>query len=400
VADKLDIASPEDDDVAESYRSPADIEAAEEGDGQDGNPFAGLVGEDRTLQDIEDIDTGDYPDAAVENAQMALDAREETGNPNDCGTRVGWERANQLVNGEDLSEDTIERMASFARHEDNKEQGEEGRSDCGWMMWKAWGGDEGIAWAEEKSDQFDEARQNAALSSLGGTDTGNSHRCLGEGVTDQELQHAPEWDQPLLEMYRGVTNPDSDPSRTLVSFSSSGTPEFVLERIRRAIMDGAMFSEFEDVPSDRLMNLRQTFADELGNDDFTLDSITEGLLEFESDLDRDAAERIARTESSAVLNRARELGYEERGDADGLFYWSGAEPGDDRQTEACRLLIERTNPFHGGEPVPMDELRSLLTWAAEQDDDLDASMVREDSWIIHINERSTLIEAPPNWQDL
>jgi len=185
-----------------------------------------------------------------------------------------------------------------------------------------------------------------------------------------------------------------------VSFSSSGTPEFVLERIRRAIMDGAMFSQFESVPSDRLMNLRQTFADELGNDNFTLDSITEGLLEFESDLDRDAAERIARTESSAVLNRARELGYEERGDADGLFYWSGADPGDDRQTEACRLLIERTNPFHGGEPVPMDELRSLLTWAAEQDDDLDASMVREDSWIIHINERSTLIEAPPNWQDL
>ena len=122
------------------------------------------LGDDRTMQDVEDIDTGDYPDAAVENARMALEAREDTGNPNDCGTRVGWERANQLVNGEDLSEETIGRMAAFERHEDNKGQGEDGREDCGWMMWNAWGGDEGIAWAQRKQEAFEEARQNSALS--------------------------------------------------------------------------------------------------------------------------------------------------------------------------------------------------------------------------------------------
>lgn len=293
--ERLDMPAPEDDEVADSYRSPADIEKAEEEGSSDDGPFGGM-----------------FSDKAKEAVDSELSSRE-------------------------LSE---------------------------------------------------------------GRDTGNSHRCLGEGVTDQELAHAPEWDQPLLEMYRGVTNPDSDPSRTLVSFSSSGTPEFVLERIRRAIMDGAMFSEFDDVPSDKLMNLRQTFADELGNDDFTLDSITEGLLEFESDLTRDAAERIARTESSAVLNRARELGYEERGDADGLFYWTGADPGDDRQTEACEWLIEQTNPFHGGEPVPMEELRDMVNEAWEHDDDMSKNMARPDSWVVHINERSTLVEAPPNWQDL
>jgi len=201
-------------------------------------------------------------------------------------------------------------------------------------------------------------------------------------------------------MYRGVTNPDSDPSRTLVSFSSSGTPEFVLERIRRSIMSGSMFSEFDDVPSSKLQNLRQTFADELGNDDFTLDSITDGLLEFESDLDRDAAERIARTESSAVLNKAREMGYEERGDADGLFYWTGAEPGSERQTDACEWLIEQTNPFHGGEPVPMEELRDMVNEAWQHDDDMSKNMARPDSWVVHINERSTFAQAPPNWRDL
>ena len=97
----------------------------------------------------------DYPKAASENAKMALDAREDTGNPNSCGTRTGWARANQLANRENISRDTISRMASFARHEDNKDMSDgEGRSDCGWMMWKAWGGDEGIRWAKRKLDEI------------------------------------------------------------------------------------------------------------------------------------------------------------------------------------------------------------------------------------------------------
>ena len=223
---------------------------------------------------------------------------------------------------------------------------------------------------------------------------------MGEGITDDELAHAPEWDKPMLEMYQGVTNPDSDPSRALVSFASSATPEFVLERIREAIMSGAMFTDFEEIPSDRLMDLRQEFADTLGTDDFTLDSITDSLMEFEADLSRDEAERIARTESSAVLNSAREDAYREQGEDDGLFYWTGAEPGDDRQTDACEWLIEETNPFHGGEPVPMDELQEMLGEAWTHDDDMTTNMARPDSWIVHINERSSFAQAPPNWQQL
>ena len=133
------------------------------GDNLEVENIEGMFSDDRTMQNVEDIDTGDYPDAAVENARMALEAREDTGNPNDCGTRVGWQRANQLVNGENLSEETIGRMAAFARHEDNKRQGEDGREDCGWMMWNAWGGDEGIAWAQRKQEAFEEARENSAV---------------------------------------------------------------------------------------------------------------------------------------------------------------------------------------------------------------------------------------------
>lgn len=226
-------------------------------------------------------------------------------------------------------------------------------------------------------------------------------RTLGEGVTDKELTHAPEWDRPLLEMYRGVTDPDAPADRALVSFAESATPEFVLQRIREAIMSGAMFSEFDEIPSDRLMGLRQDFADALTVEDgFTLDSITESLMDFEAGLSRDEAERIARTESSAVLNKARELGYEEQGESDGLFYWTGAEPGDNRQTEACEWLIRQTNPYYGGTPRPMDELREMVAEAPEHDDDLADTMARPESWVVHINERSTWHKAPPNWEDL
>jgi len=125
----------------------------------------------------------DYPEAAKENAQMALDAREQTGNPNDCGTDVGWARANQLASGEALSRDTIERMAQFNRHRQNADMSDdEGEADCGWMMWKAWGGDEGVDWAIRKSESFEE---NAELQAM--------HEPEWDSTADKE------WNAPDLE---------------------------------------------------------------------------------------------------------------------------------------------------------------------------------------------------------
>lgn len=93
----------------------------------------------------------DYPQAATENAKIALRWAEENG-WGDCGTPVGKIRANQLANREPISEDTISRMASFERHRQNsnKPLGE----GCGRLMWLAWGGDEGIAWASRKLEQI------------------------------------------------------------------------------------------------------------------------------------------------------------------------------------------------------------------------------------------------------
>lgn len=94
----------------------------------------------------------DYPEAAVQNAKTALRWAEENG-WGDCGEASGKNRANQIANKEKLTRETIARMSAFQRHRQNSDRplGE----GCGRLMWLAWGGDEGIAWAERKLKQID-----------------------------------------------------------------------------------------------------------------------------------------------------------------------------------------------------------------------------------------------------
>ena len=94
----------------------------------------------------------DYPESASNNAKRALKWAEENG-WGECGTAVGKARANQLANKENISRDTIARMASFKRHQQNKDVPySEG---CGGLMWDAWGGTSGIEWAINKLKQID-----------------------------------------------------------------------------------------------------------------------------------------------------------------------------------------------------------------------------------------------------
>ena len=114
-----------------------------------------------TLYDLEDAmlssygeeleSYADYPESASNNAKRALKWKEENGTS--CGTSVGWRRASQLANRQPLSRSTIARMASFKRHQQNKDVPySEG---CGGIMWDAWGGSAGVNWAISKLKQID-----------------------------------------------------------------------------------------------------------------------------------------------------------------------------------------------------------------------------------------------------
>ena len=97
----------------------------------------------------------DYPQSATNNAKRARKWKEENGS--DCGTRVGWTRSAQLADRKPISRDTIARMASFKRHQQNKDVPySEG---CGGLMWDAWGGTSGIEWAIRKLKQIDKNKK-------------------------------------------------------------------------------------------------------------------------------------------------------------------------------------------------------------------------------------------------
>jgi len=102
----------------------------------------------------------DYPKAASENAQRALNWAEENG-WGTCLEATGKQRANQLAKREPISRETISRMASFKRHQQHKYVPySEG---CGGLAWDAWGGTEGIEWAIRKLKQIDNQNPNAMI---------------------------------------------------------------------------------------------------------------------------------------------------------------------------------------------------------------------------------------------
>jgi hypothetical protein len=129
----------------------------------------------------------DYPQAARDNAARAVRYAEANGWGR-CGTAVGKARAHQLANGEAISEETIARMAAFERHRGNskKELGD----GCGRLMWLAWGGDEGVAWAQRKLQQIREKRESLAAPgniNVFGYATEHFEICPGAIVLFEEL---------------------------------------------------------------------------------------------------------------------------------------------------------------------------------------------------------------------
>jgi len=104
-------------------------------------------------------------DGMKAEAQRGLDWRSEFGRG---GTEIGIARARDIVNGRDLSDETVRRMkAYFDRHEIDKEAegfrpGEDGYPSNGRIAWALWGGDPGRSWANKhaKADAIDEAARN------------------------------------------------------------------------------------------------------------------------------------------------------------------------------------------------------------------------------------------------
>ena len=93
-----------------------------------------------------------YPQSATNNAKRMIEWREKYGRDVvTAGTEVGWRRASQLANRENISLDVVKRMAQFNRHRENAKidpryKGEPWK-DNGYVAWNLWGGTAGVDWA-------------------------------------------------------------------------------------------------------------------------------------------------------------------------------------------------------------------------------------------------------------
>ena len=105
----------------------------------------------------ENEDTYKPPAGAASAAKKALRWKEEHGDEVKAMTRVGWTRANQLANRENLSLETVKRMAAFARHKKNSAVDPKYKDtpwkDNGYVAWLGWGGDAGVNWAQAIVDR-------------------------------------------------------------------------------------------------------------------------------------------------------------------------------------------------------------------------------------------------------
>jgi len=96
----------------------------------------------------------DYPQGAIDAAKRGIELNKE--NDMKCATQVGKVRAQQLVNGEKLSLDTIQRMRSFLIRQKGNYELATKRKDynaCGYISYLLWGGEAALPWAEKKLRQ-------------------------------------------------------------------------------------------------------------------------------------------------------------------------------------------------------------------------------------------------------
>jgi len=157
-------------------------------------------------------------------AQRGLDWRKEYGRG---GTEVGIARARDIVNGKNLSEDTVKRMYSFfSRHEVDKEaegfgQGEDGYPSNGRIAWALWGGDAGFSWSRQIAERL--KKEDRTMQDVDKSDT------LSPDIEDETM----------TEEVRA--EPDELSVGDFVSWDSSGGEAYgKIERIER---DGSI-----DVP--------------------------------------------------------------------------------------------------------------------------------------------------------
>jgi hypothetical protein len=116
---------------------------------------------------LDDIDTKPTKQMMRE-AKKGLEMRKEFGRG---GTEVGVARARDIMNGKNLSIETIKRMYSFFSRQEKSvkngkgfKKGDKGYPSAGKIAWLLWGGEGGFNWAKRKVEEIENVEELTELS--------------------------------------------------------------------------------------------------------------------------------------------------------------------------------------------------------------------------------------------
>lgn len=223
------------------------------------------------------------------------------------------------------------------------------------------------------------SQQNPAIGDGGGIEGNANRTLLYDGASDVLSQEEIVWSN----IYENIIWDEDGHDRQLFEFDPEEVPQFALDRLEEAVRAGALFEDFETIPDFAAREVSDVMLDSLEQrHGWSVDSIADNLQSMALGLEKQEARTIARTETQALVNDAREQGYEEQFDLDEeRFDWVG--PSDNRTTDACEWIKAEIEDREG-DGVTLAELKDLV---AEANDRFIDHEGRE--WTPHINCRHT-----------
>lgn len=179
------------------------------------------------------------------------------------GTGIGLARANQIVNGVNLSDSTVKRMYSFfSRHEVDKRatgfsSGEEGFPSPGRVAWDLWGGDAGFSWSRKKVASMKKSLEKGGSvgsfvtwNSSGGSAYGKILRIVRNGKVNVpnssfEITGTPEDPAALIRVYREVDGKWT-PTDTVVGHKLSTLKPAKMSKSMHELMSDDEYDDMEE----------------------------------------------------------------------------------------------------------------------------------------------------------
>lgn len=190
---------------------------------------------------------------------------------------------------------------------------------------------------------------------------------------------------------------DPDLSKSPGMWNEANPSDEAKQWIESALEFGTIHDEYVGLPRLAPINIERMFRRRLNRDEgFRVEDIVEDLQDLFPSISEEKALNIARTETSALLDTAKDLAHdaemaeieEEADDPDEveekqpLFVWTG--PSDDSTTEICSEVKRITENKNG---VPLDELEDILKSHATKSRSGTPSRVSE--WSPHFQCRHT-----------